>query len=215
MATNGVTLPNNNISWGGLALIVNGALFALAQLIHPEDADPNALLHPLWSPLHLLVAVAFAVGAFGVIQLGRAQARAAGRLGKIAVGVALFGAIISTIASLVEVALPALLAAQAGPKSMTAMFDPAGPVPWALPIFLLTLVGFLFGYILLGMAIMRAGVLPRLAGLVLIISTLVHFAPVHIIKATSGIVFGLALIWLGYALWAGNRQLVEGLEAVH
>jgi len=212
MSTKGTILQNNKIRWGGAALMVNGLLFAMAQLVHPQDVDPNALLHPWWSPIHVLVAVAFAAGAFGVVQLGKAQADKSGRLGKIAVGIALFGAIMSAIASFVEVVLPSLVAAQPGPKSMTAMLDPSGPVPWALPIFLLTLVGFLFGYILMGIAIMRAGVLPRLAGLVLIISTLAHFTPIHIVKATSGVVFGLTLIWLGFALWSGNRQPVASPE---
>ncbi|MBI3959293.1 MAG: hypothetical protein HY328_10835 [Chloroflexi bacterium] len=207
-------LQSNFIRWSGAALLVNGALFAIAQFVHPEDADPNALLHPLWSPLHFVVAVAFAIGAFGVVGLGRAQAGQAGRLGKVAVGVALFGAIISSIAAFVEVVLPSLVATHPGPKSMTAMLDPSGPVAWVLPIFLLTLVGFLFGYVLLGIAVMRAGVLPRLAGLVLTVSTIAHFAPIHLVKATSGVAFGLALMWLGFALWSRNSEAADRVAPV-
>lgn len=203
-------MPSSSTKPNGLALIANGAIFAVAQIFHPPDADPAALAHPLWSPLHLAVAIAFGIGIIGVQGLGRPEVAGAGRLGKAAMALGLFGAAISALASLVEVVLPSMVA---GPQSLTTLLDPAGPLPWVLPIFLLTLVGFLLGYGLLGIALARAGVLPRLAGVALAATTLVHLAaPTPLMKSASGVAFGVALIWLGVALMQW-RSMAASLQA--
>ena len=70
-------------------------------------------------------------------------------------------------------------------------------------------IGYMIGGTLLGIATFRARVLPRWAGALLAIGALlVPFAavlpPVHEAKVT--IPGGLALVWLGYSLWAEKRQ---------
>jgi hypothetical protein len=75
----------------------------------------------------------------------------------------------------------------------------------------------LVGSIALGVATMRAGVLPRWAGLLLIVSGvagLLVIAPLpalvrNILAAISSLAFFLGLAWIGYALWSEPQQRVE------
>ena len=67
----------------------------------------------------------------------------------------------------------------------------------------------MIGGVLFGIATFRARILPRWAGGLLAIGALlVPFAallpPVHEAKVT--VPGGLALVWLGYSLWAERRQ---------
>jgi hypothetical protein len=80
---------------------------------------------------------------------------------------------------------------------------------WELIVAILV---FSFGYISLGFAIARAGVLPRGAGILLAFGgPVVAFAPpigVQVVIALGHALFGLGLMWLGYALWSttGREQ---------
>ena len=65
---------------------------------------------------------------------------------------------------------------------------------------------FSIGYILVGVAAARAGVLPRGAGILLALGApLVAFSPpigVQAVIIVGHTLFGVGLAWLGYALWA-------------
>lgn len=57
------------IRLSGYALALNGLLFATAKLFHPDDADPHALVHSAWTPVHVAAAAAFALGVIGLVGL--------------------------------------------------------------------------------------------------------------------------------------------------
>ncbi len=68
---------------------------------------------------------------------------------------------------------------------------------------------YILGGLIFGVATFRAGVLPRWAGALLAVGT--ALAPVAALlpfayQAKVTIPVGLALIWLGYALWSERRQ---------
>ena len=69
---------------------------------------------------------------------------------------------------------------------------------------------FSIGYILPGVAIGRAGVLPRGAGTLLAIGgPVVAFSPpigVPAVLIVGHALFGLGLVWAGYALWSGTEK---------
>jgi hypothetical protein len=74
-----------------------------------------------------------------------------------------------------------------------------------------TLTGFLYivGGLLFGIATFRAGILPRwAAGLLVVGSVLAPMAallpPQHEPKVAVPV--GIALVWLGYALWSERRE---------
>jgi hypothetical protein len=81
------------------------------------------------------------------------------------------------------------------------------PALWTLtaPIYIL-------GGVLFGIATFRAGILPRWAGALLAIGT--ALAPVAALLPNASqpkiaIPVGLALAWLGYALWSEQRALAS------
>jgi hypothetical protein len=66
----------------------------------------------------------------------------------------------------------------------------------------------MLGGLLFGVATFRAGVLPRWpAGLLAVAAALTPLAALlpHAIQRLAGIPVGLALAWLGYALWSERR----------
>jgi hypothetical protein len=86
------------------------------------------------------------------------------------------------------------------------------------PLFarLIVVLGFSLGYVLFGVATMRAGVLPRGSGLLLIVgiglfmvSEDMPFGPAlaHALVVMGDTAFGLGLAWIGLALWTDHRAV--------
>jgi hypothetical protein len=107
---------------------------------------------------------------------------------------------VSTVIPLIAAETPALFDQAATPSTGTV---------------LVVVLGFSLGYILFGVATMRAGVLPRWSGLLLIIGVsffMISEAPLfdrtlsHVIVTVGDVVFGLGLAWMGYALWSEKRE---------
>ena len=74
-----------------------------------------------------------------------------------------------------------------------------------------TLTGpvYMLGGLLFGIATFRARILPRWAGILLAVGT--TFAPVAALlppeyEPKVAVPVGLALVWLGYALWSERRE---------
>ena len=77
------------------------------------------------------------------------------------------------------------------------------------------ILGYMLGYILFGVATMRAGVLPRWSGLFLIIGSALFMiseaVPLddslsHLIVTIGDVIFGTGFVWMGYALWSEKRE---------
>jgi hypothetical protein len=64
----------------------------------------------------------------------------------------------------------------------------------------ITFALFLAGYVLFGIATLRARMLPRWAAWLLILGTIISFALMMLPVNIGAIVSGIALIWMGYAL---------------
>jgi len=104
--------------------------------------------------------------------------------------------------------LPPLNAQQPTPKTVTELVGPSGPLRWLSFLTGSYLITFMPGYILMGVAVVNAGVLPALAGWLLIIGMIVSnvgafFKPIFILRNIGGVVFGIGLAWLGIALMVG------------
>jgi hypothetical protein len=105
----------------------------------------------------------------------------------------------------VATALPAFVQAWMG------MFNgPAGKFALgALPtIWTLTAPVYILGGLLFGIATFRAGILPRWAGALLALSTVLAPIAAALPNASQpkiAIPMGVALAWLGYALWSEPR----------
>jgi hypothetical protein len=201
----------NLIRWSGLISLVAGVLYAVGALLHPVGESLAAVISPNWVPAHLVYWVSVLLLHLGLVGLYARQAEQTGRLGLVGFVLAFIGtALVGSILVFASTVLP-LIAAEA-----QAIFDRAATPPdFLLPVFIL---GFGMGWILLGLATMRAGVLPRWAGLLLIIGVTLFMiseaAPfeamlAHTLVTVGDIIFGLGLVWIGYALWSEQREPVK------
>jgi hypothetical protein len=192
------------IRWSGMVCVVSGALYALAAWVHPVGEDLTAVLDPRWVPAHLIYWVSSLLMLVGLVGIYARQATETGRLGLVAFVLALVGtALVSSILFIVSTVIP-LIAVES-----PALFERAmTPPPFALPVFIL---GFGGGYILLGIATMRARVLPRWAGTLLIVGvTLFMVAEADVVGESlshkfvtvGDTLFGFGFAWIGWALWA-------------
>ena len=78
----------------------------------------------------------------------------------------------------------------------------AGPVDLG---FTLTFALVAVGWLLFGLATLRARVYPRAAAIVLMVGAVVSFIPVPL----SGIVLDVAAAWLGFILFTGRDEAVQ------
>ena len=210
------TTPSNLIRWAGLSAVVAGIIFAGIQPIHPPDVVSSVTTRAwaIITPLKTAMCLLFLLGIAGIYAR---QANRAGRLG--VAGVLLFGLswALQTAFVFAETFILPLLATDA-PKFVDGVLGishgRASEVDLgALPA-LYALVGILYmlGGLLLGIATLRAGVLPRrAAGLLAVTATLTPAAALlpHHIQRLAAVPMGLALAWLGYALWSERRERVS------
>jgi len=204
------------IRWSGLISVGAGALYALAALLHPVGEDLAAITSPNWVPAHVLYWVSIILMHFGLIGLYARQADKMGRLGLVSfilafVGTALAGSILllaATVAPILAIKAPPLLDQAVRPSTLAAA------------VFIL---GFALGYILFGVATMRARVMPRGSGSMLIIGVaffvIAEGAPFdpalsHTILTLGDVVFGLGFVWMGSKLVREKRGHSSRADAV-
>jgi hypothetical protein len=80
----------------------------------------------------------------------------------------------------------------------------------ALPVlYALAGFGYVLGGLLFGIATFRAGILPRWAAGLLAVGAVAPFVLAqlpHPLDRTFAVPVGIALAWLGYALWSERRE---------
>jgi hypothetical protein len=211
----------NLIRWAGLSAVVSGILFIVIQVIHPPDVL-SSVSTEAWAIVHY-VGIAMALfGLLGVVGIYAWQVEEAGWLGL--VGFLLFGLFYAlTMAfQFTEAFISPVLATEA-PKFVEGLLGVVGGHAseinlGALPLMysLTGFVGYVLGGLLLGIATLRAGVLPRWAGGLLAFAAV---SPVllssllpHPLDRILAVPMGLSLVWLGYAVWSERRA--KALEPV-
>lgn len=183
------------IRWSGLATILGGALWTAGAVLtasKPRGCIGDECVFrpmreggPLDATLFLLAVLLLAVGVAGLVIRARDAGRF-GRSGKIGLVASAIGVAMLIISSLVQ----------------AVFFGDDFPL---MPYFVipggLALVA---GFLLLGLAILRARVLPRWAAALLIVGALamlgVNDQNAQMLLA---IPFGVAWVAVGYALWSG------------
>ena len=189
------------IRMSGLGLILAGVLIAFFPILHPNhDAAGYASL--IWVPVHLMPAGMAVLALFGLVGLFARQDQRNGRFGVVAFVAAMLGTALLLTGTDVEAFIIPFVGLNA-PQVME------GPPPIGQLIAWAT-AGLVFavGYMLQGIAVIRAGVLPRGAGALVAVGG----AGLGIGAATTGmlppvlllgaLLFGMALAWVGYSLWS-------------
>ena len=205
--------PSSLIRWAGLAAMGAGIIFVVIQPIHPLDVL-SSVTTGRWVIIQSLKTAMCLLGLLGMAGLYARQVKAAGWLGLAGyLLLSLFYAL--TVAfSFTEAFVTPLLATEA-PKFVENIlglaFGTFGENLGGISgLYLLAAVVFILGGLLFGIATFRAGVLPRWAGALLAFGTVSPvvfslFIP-HPQDRILAVPIGLALIWLGYALWSERGE---------
>jgi hypothetical protein len=201
------------IRWAGLAAMVAGVIFAGIQPIHPPDVL-SSVTTTAWgiiTPLKTVMCLLFLLGITGIYAR---QMEKTGWLGLVGFLVFSLGWAITTANVFAETFIMPPLAT-AAPKFVDSFLGVAGGRAsevnlGAIPV-LFAVAGILYmlGGLLFGIATFRAGILPRWAGGLLAgtaaLTPLAALLP-HAIQRLAAVPMGLALAWLGYALWSERRE---------
>lgn len=194
--------------WAGIAAMAAGVLYLARQALHPADTLESV------ETTHWLIVQIFSMimGLLAVIALTGICARQAHKVGALGfLGYLLFSAffMISTALYFIEAFMfPAL--ADIAPQYVEGLQGlvtgqatdvDLGAFPAAYGA---AGVSYLLGGVVLGISIFRAGVLPKWAGALLalgaIVTLLTDLIP-HPADRALAIPVGVAIIWLGWAMW--------------
>jgi lysylphosphatidylglycerol synthetase-like protein (DUF2156 family) len=210
------TTASNLIRSAGLSAVLGGSLFIGIQAVHPPEAL-SSVTTSTWAIVHYVgVAMCF-LNLFGIAGIYARQVEHAGWLGL--AGFLLLGLMWALTAAFqfAEASILPLVATDAPRFAEGFVRIPSGAASevslGVLPVlYLLVSAMYLLGGVLLGIATFRAGILPRWAGGALVLGTVAPLAlsvlP-HEFLRTAAVPFGLALAWLGYALWSERRAEVS------
>ena len=194
------------IRWSGLALLLAGVLYLLSVLHPPNTLE--GVLAPAWVPVHFVISIHHLLLVFGLIGLYAFQMEKAGRLGLIAFLLTGASNAMFPTYALFEATLQPTLAANPATQSLA---DPAQAGTFGIVILAAVVVQFV-GYVLFGIVIIRAGVLPRWPGLLIMVgwTLLVLGAAVPALALAftiSLVLVGLGLAWCGYEIWSSKSEM--------
>ncbi len=203
-------IPANVVRSGGLAAVLAGVLLVIGEILHSTIDFKNfsqAALTGTYTLGALLFLLSNVLLLVGLVGLYARQSEAAGLLGMVGFLVALVGTGLAIGVSWEEVFVPPALAQLI--QSDPAVADPAlldaGPPAWVNFGFVLSFALFALGWLLFGVATLRARVYPRAAAIVLIVGAVLAFFPLPF----STVVFAAAVSWMGFALLTGRGVTAE------
>lgn len=201
------------IRWTGLAAVAGGLIFAGIQPIHPPDylASVTTGTWAAFMYAKLAMCLFFLIGIAGLYAR---QADRAGWLG-------LTGFLMLTVTWFLQSAfiftegfiLPSLAAvAPAYVESFLTIANGTHPtmdIGAATALYGVAGIFYMLGGLTFGIATARAGILPKWAAILLAVAAVLTPAAAllpHELQRFAGIPVGLAIAWLGYALWANRRD---------
>ena len=196
------------IRWSGVGTIVGGVLVAAFPLFHPNH-DVAGYTSPIWVPAHVIPHVGAVLALFGLIGLFARQLERAGWLGLVGFIAAFVGTASLLTGAMIEAFIIPFMSLQT-PDVVD------GPPPGVAEAFITISILFVVGWVLLGIATVRANVLPRSVGMLLAVGAVVLMFGDSVTSGLLGYdnlwgigfaLFGAALAWLGYALWSDSSTI--------
>ena len=190
----------------GLALLLGAVLFIIGSIL----SFAGAPLTPLWLVMTGLWISGMVLQLLGLPGIVARQASRAGWLGFVGFLLTFLGWFLLTGFYVVDDLIMSPWLNALAPHVYTQWFvNPAVGVSIHVANSLLGVGG-----VLLGMATMRAGVLPRWAGLLLIAAAVVALGS-FVIGSLTSVAVGLVVLglgWMGYALWTTKGEAVPQPE---
>ncbi len=195
-----------------IAAALAGLIYIAIQFVHPPDVV-ESLLAPQWMIVHIVSFCMAVLALVGITGIYLRQVRQFGLLGLVAYAMFALFFVMQAAYTFTEALIAPLIAADA-PQLAADIAGLFGREPAVSDLGLLAgvpLVGSLLyvgGALLFGVAIIRARVLSRGAGILLIAAA--ALTPVagallpHTLERMAALPMGAALIWLGISLWS-NR----------
>lgn len=197
----------------GLAAVLAGAILAGIQPIHPPDvlASVTTGTWAIIISLKLAMCLLFLIGIAGLYIRQVDRAGWVGLAGFLLLTVSFWLQTAFVFAELfilpvVAASTPAFVDSYLGvvnghPGEMS--------IGALVPTYGVVAICYLLGGLLFGIATARAGVLPRLPAILLAFAAIVTPAAAllpHEIQRYAAVPMGIALAWLGYALWSERRS---------
>jgi hypothetical protein len=201
------------IRWAGLAAMVAGIFYVVVGMFHPLETLSSATT-TRWIIVHALATAMCFFGLLGMAGLYARQVKQVGWLGL--AGYVLFSLfyVLTAPYTFVEAFILPLWATTAPTfvEGFLGLFN-GHPTVMNLgalaALYSLSGIVYILGGLLFGFATFRAGILPRwAAGLLAVgaaLSPVASLLPQEY-KALVAVPVGLALAWLGYALWSERRE---------
>jgi hypothetical protein len=202
----------------GVSAMLAGLCFLVIGMFHPVNV-PASVTTATWVNVHIFATALGFFGLFGMAGLYARQAEQSGWLGLI--GFLLFTVWMTLVTgfSFVEAfILPRL--ATVSPAFVAGLLGMFSSVPSPVNLGILPTLWnisgpmYILGPLLFGIATFRAGVLPRWAGALLVLGAVL--VPVGAVvppefQPKIMIPVGLAMAWLGYALFSERREKASAL----
>ena len=201
------------IRWAGLSAMVAGIFYMVVGMFH----QPNILSSVTttqWAIVHALATAMCFFFLLGITGLYARQVEEAGWLGLAGFLLYSLSWVLTVPFTFAEVFILPLLATEAPTlaEGFLGIFTSStGETNFGVLANLWTLTGSLYilGGLLFGIATFRAGILPRWAAVLLAVGSVLSpvaalLPPEHEPKVAVPV--GLALAWLGYALWSERRE---------
>jgi hypothetical protein len=202
----------------GLALLIALPLQVLGFVLHPPSERVVDVLQPTYGPAHLILFVSWMFALLGLTGFYARQAHRAGILGLVGFAATVFAAAYHFYLMLYEAYATVALAQDSATQDLIADGPLAHGARALGPLGFLSILAFP----LFGIATVRAGALPRMAGWLQIASVPVFFLSIFIISpdapaplpgvAPITFLYYLAFLgyaWGGYALWTGKERTRE------
>lgn len=197
-----------------LAAMLAGLIYIVIQFIHPADVV-ESLTTPMWTIVHVLSFAEAVLVMIGLAGIYLRQVREFGVLGLIAYALFGFFFILQAAFNFAEAFIAPLIAVDAPQLAVdiVGLFGRYPAVNDLGPLAALPQVGavlYVGGALLFGVSIIRARVLSRGAGILLIVAAVI--TPVagallpHALERMAAIPMGLGIIWLGLSLWMDQRK---------
>jgi hypothetical protein len=210
---------SNVIRWAGLAAMGAGMLYIAVQTIHPLDVL-SSVTTTQWAVTHYLSVAMDILSMLGIAGLYARQVEKSGWLGLAGYLVfSLFWAL-SMAFHFAETFISPVLATES-PKFVEGFLGIITSTPseinlGALPsVYALAGIAYVLGGLLFGIATFRAGTLPRWAGGLLAVGTILPILGSSLVEHPYDRIFavpvGLAVAWLGYALFSERREKASEL----